>query len=215
MILAQPQKNPRRPAGILVSAAAHGLTLALIVIALRAEKTHPIYVESRCCSSALYWSPMGGAGTPQPKHAARHRRPTPSPAPSAQAALLSAPVATAQAAQAQMGIVSQQQMPTMGTGNGTENAEPALPVYFPSPGLPDRSLLPAAQRNVIVEVDIDALGDVTDERLVSGLGNALDQIVLATVRAWRFRPATVNGTAVASVEDLVFPFNHDWQPNNG
>ncbi|MGC2639726.1 MAG: TonB family protein [Acidobacteriaceae bacterium] len=196
----------------MVSVAAHVLLLGLIVLAVRARKTHPINVESRCCSSALYWSPNGGAGSPKPKHAAHHKRPTPAPA--AQEAMITAPVATAQAAQTQAGMVTQQQMPTLGTGNGTENAEPALPVYYPQPGVADRSLLPPAQRNVVVEVSIDALGGVTDERLVSGLGNPLDQIVLATVKAWRFRPATVNGTAVASVEDLVFPFNHDWEPSS-
>lgn len=213
MIFAEQPGNRRTPAGILLSAAAHALVLALIAIAVRAGKTHPIYVESRCCSAALYWSPNAGAGSPKPKRASHRKRPTPTPAPAAQPALASAPVATAAITQTQVGTVSQQQQATLGTGNGSQNAEPALPVYYPSPGVTDRSLLPAAQHNVIVEVDIDALGDVIDERLVSGLGNALDQIVLATVKDWRFRPATVNGTAVASVEDLVFPFNHDWQPN--
>lgn len=214
MIFTEQSKSRRGPAGALASGAAHALLIALIVAAVRAQKTHPIYVESRCCSSALYWSPNGGAGSPKPKHAAHHKRPTPTPAPATEEAMITAPAATAQTAQAQAGMVTQQQLPTLGTGNGTQNAEPALPVYYPQPGVADRSLLPPAQRNVIVEVSIDALGGVTDEHLVSGLGNALDQIVLATVKGWRFRPATVNGTAVASVEDLVFPFNHDWQPSS-
>ena len=213
MIFTEQPKNRRGRAGALVSAAAHTLVVAVIVLAVRAQKIHPIYVESRCCSSALYWSPNGGAASPKPKHTAHHKRPAPALA--TQEAMITAPVSAAQTAQAQAGMVTQQQMPTLGTGNGNENAEPALPVYYPQPGVADRSLLPAAQRNIVVEVSIDTLGGVTDERLVAGLGNGLDQIVLATVKGWRFRPATVNGTAVASVEDLVFPFNHDWQPSAG
>jgi hypothetical protein len=38
--------------------------------------------------------------------------------------------------------------------------------------------------------------------------------VLSTVKSWRFHPATLNGTAVASVEELVFPFDQNWEPNN-
>lgn len=212
MIFSQQPAQRRRPAGPAVSLGSHALLLGLLWIALHAAKTHPIYVESRCCSSALYWSPNGGAGSPKPRHKTHHRHPTPTPAPASQTALEAPPVTAAQTAQAQAGLVSQQQLPTLGTGNGSQDAEPALPVYYPQPGVADRSLLPPSQHNIVVEVDIDAVGDVTAERLVSGLGNALDQIVLETVKAWRFRPATVNGSAVASVEDLVFPFNHDWQP---
>ena len=215
MTLTVQGKNRTRPGSILLSAAVHSAVVAAVLLALRAEKTHPIAMESRCCSSALYWSAHTGAGSPRPIRAPHHQHPIPAPARAAEPAVPAAPVSAVQTAQAQVGMDSQQQPATLGTGTGTDNAEPALPVYNPQPGVPDRALLPAGRKNVIVEVEIDALGDVTDERLVSGLGNALDQIVLDTVKAWRFRPATLNGTAVASVEDVVIPFNHDWQPSSG
>jgi TonB family protein len=110
-------------------------------------------------------------------------------------------------------MTSPQQLAELGLGGDANDAEPALPLYFPSPGIMDRSLLPAVKQNVVVDVSISAAGDVTDEKLVRGLGNSLDQIVLATVKSWRFHPATLNGTAVASVERLVFPLDKDWQPN--
>ena len=111
--------------------------------------------------------------------------------------------------------VPQPQQATMiGTGTGTESAEPAFPVYYPTPVVSDRSLLPVVERKVIVNVTISAQGDVTDEKLVEGIGNGLDALVLATVKSWRFQPATLNGTATASVEELVFPFNRDY-PNDG
>jgi TonB family protein len=100
----------------------------------------------------------------------------------------------------------------VGIGVGDENAEPALPVYRPAPDVGDRSLLPPKEQKIVVEVEISELGDVTSEKLVQGLGNALDGIVLETVKGWRFRPATLNGTAVASVEQLVFPFNQNYRP---
>jgi outer membrane biosynthesis protein TonB len=42
---------------------------------------------------------------------------------------------------------------------------------------------------------------------VKGIGNKLDQIVLDTVKTWRFQPATVNGKPVPSQDELIFPFN--------
>jgi hypothetical protein len=34
------------------------------------------------------------------------------------------------------------------------------------------------------------------------------------VKSWKFHPATLNGTAVASIEELVFPFNRDYPSDN-
>lgn len=211
MLFAENVKNSRRPASVFVSMAAHAAVLALLFLALGPAHTRPVYTESRCCSDALYWAPNTSAASAKPKHAVRIKRPTPLPAPASQPVLASAPAAIVQTA-TQTGAISPQQQATLGAGAGSEDAEPALPLYYPQPGVPDRSLLPAAQQNVVVEVDISALGEVTDERLVHGLGNGLDQIVLDTVKVWRFHPATLKGTAVASVEDLVFPFNLDYQP---
>jgi len=210
MLFAENLKYRRKPAIVLVSMAAHVAVLTLLFLALHTERIRPVYVESRCCSDALYWAPSRGAGSPKPRHALRKKSPTALPAP--RPILASAPAAAMQAAPTQTGMVSPQQQSTLGAGTGSQDAEPALPLYFPSPGVPDRSLLPTAEQNVIVEVDISAVGEVTDEKLIRGLGNGLDQIVLDTVRGWRFHPATLNGTAVASVEDLVFPFSHAYQP---
>jgi TonB family protein len=195
------------------SCAAHVAALALVYLVLHAGRTHPIYMESRCCSSALYWSPSPAGAPPKAQRTARKVPRPPAPVAATQPKIAETP-SPAQATAAQAGMSTPQQQATLGTGEGANDAEPALPLYYPSPGITDRSLLPAMKQNVVVDVNISALGDVTDEKLVRGLGNALDQIVLATVRSWRFRPATLNGTAVASVEELVFPFDQQWEPNN-
>ena len=94
-----------------------------------------------------------------------------------------------------------------GNGPDAENATPAFPVFSPRPPVSDRSLLPASEKKIVVDVNVDALGGVVGETLVAGLGNRLDQVVLETVKSWRFHPATVNGKPVATQAELVFPFN--------
>lgn len=203
----------REPGGVAVSCVAHGAVLAAIYLALHAGPMHPVPMESRCCSTALYWSPSvanSGAKAPATVHKAR---PAPSAATTARVSLPQTPAAAAPASPTQTGMASSQQQATLGTGDGADDAEPALPLYYPSPGITDRTLLPAVKQNVVVDVKISAMGDVTDEKLVRGLGNGLDAIVLATVKNWRFHPATLNGTAVASAQELVFPFDKEWEPN--
>jgi TonB family protein len=97
-----------------------------------------------------------------------------------------------------------------GSQTGSEDITPAYPVIYPSPHIADRSLLPPGNRNVIVDVNVSAQGDVLSEKLVQGLGNSADQIVLDTVKSWKFHPASSNGSAVASVAELIFPLSPKW-----
>ena len=94
-----------------------------------------------------------------------------------------------------------------GNGSDAQNADPAFPIFSPKPPVTDRKLLPDSQREIVVDVNLNAAGDVVGANLVRSMGNALDQIVLDTVKTWRFHPATVNGTPVASQAELIFPFN--------
>jgi TonB family protein len=207
-------KNPPRRRGLLLSLGGHGaLALLLVLLALPWGRVKPVYNESRCCATPLYWSGSQTGGSRHPHPAARkQRRKKPAPAAPAAARASEATVPAAQSPSAQAGIAAPQQQGTFGTGTGAQDAEPAFPTYFPWPGVADRALLPAVEKKVIVEVTVSPLGDVTGEKLVQGMGNGLDQIVLNTVKAWRFHPATLNGAAVASVADLVFPFNREY-PN--
>jgi protein TonB len=94
-----------------------------------------------------------------------------------------------------------------GSGADQQNADPAFPVFSPHPPVSDRSLLPHSNQEVVVDVKVSAAGDVLEATLVKGIGNGLDQIVLDTVKSWRFHPATINGNPVATEAELVFPFN--------
>lgn len=97
-----------------------------------------------------------------------------------------------------------------GNGSDSEDVHPAFPVFSPHPPVTDRSLLPTSEQKIVVDVQVDASGLVVSEKLVKGMGTRLDQIVLDIVRTWRFQPATVNGKAVPTEAELIFPFNQDY-----
>jgi TonB family protein len=100
--------------------------------------------------------------------------------------------------------------PVAGNGVDTQSADPAFPIFSPRPPVIDRSLLPATSQQVIVDVKVSAAGDVLEATLVKGLGNALDRLVLDTVRTWRFHPATINGSPVPTEDELIFPFDQSY-----
>lgn len=211
--------NQRRQTGILLSCAGHAAIIGVaVLLTLHYGRIRPIYRESRCCTTALYWTGSSAGGAHNPKSAAKQSKrlkPAPTPTPASASPANPSPIPTAQSAQPVPGIAAPQQQATIGTGSGTDNAEPAFPVYYPSPGVTDRSLLPAAEQKIIVDVTISDKGEVTDEKLVQGLGNNLDDLVMKTVKSWRFHPATLNGNNIASVEQLVFPFNRDYPSDEG
>jgi len=94
-------------------------------------------------------------------------------------------------------------------GNGSDNIDmtPAFPVYSPHPPIHDRALLPQTAEKIVVDVDVDEVGQVVKETLVKGLGNQLDAMVLDIVKTWRFQPAKINGKPVASEAEVIFPLD--------
>jgi hypothetical protein len=93
-----------------------------------------------------------------------------------------------------------------GSGSDAENVTPSFPTFSPRPPVSDRSLLPSVEQKIVVDVNVDAVGAVVREVLVKGLGNNLDQVVLDTVKTWRFQPATKDGKPVPTEAELIFPF---------
>ena len=59
---------------------------------------------------------------------------------------------------------------------------------------------------MIVEVTIDVLGNVVEEKLLRGVGYGIDEKVIAALRERHFRPATRNGVAIPSKYDVYFHF---------
>jgi len=91
-----------------------------------------------------------------------------------------------------------------GPGSGRD-ARPALPLIFPDPSVYSWQL-GGLQGDVIVEVTIDEKGTVTETKVLQSLKDEIDHKVIATVRNWRFRPATVDGIAISSRQDVHFHF---------
>lgn len=91
-----------------------------------------------------------------------------------------------------------------GSYTGPE-VRPALPYFSPDPSL-DADLSHSAQGDVIVEITIDDQGNIVGTALLQGLSPAIDQKVLAAVTQWRFRPATRDGVAIPSKQDVYYHF---------
>jgi hypothetical protein len=202
------------PIGRWISIGAHTVVLLLLVaVARHAWQVRPAVGHGGEQPSVVYWDDSVGSGSSR-IHA--HENPEPAKAHRARIAKTEAarPAAeTKQPAQAEAASSagsSTSQLPGNGAGEGSQNATPAFPVYSPSPHL-DRSLLPKTDENVVIDVDVSAMGQVLDEKLVHGLGNGVDQVILDTVKSWKFHPATVDGSAVASVAELVFPLGQKWR----
>jgi TonB family protein len=94
---------------------------------------------------------------------------------------------------------------SQGISSGTE-ARPALPLVFPDPAVFPWQVPKGLQGDVIVEVTIDEQGAVTETRLLQSLEPGIDEKVVATVRNWRFKPATVDGVAISSRQDVHFHY---------
>lgn len=83
---------------------------------------------------------------------------------------------------------------------------PALPEVFPDPPV-SRSDLPAGvEGDVIVEVTIDAQGNVVETKLLQGIGYGIEQKVLTVLQRWHFRPAMRDGVTVASQHVVHFHY---------
>ena len=78
-------------------------------------------------------------------------------------------------------------------------------MIFPDPAIPSGQLK-GLQGDVVVEVTIDDKGTVTETRVLQSLQQEIDQQVIATLKGWRFKPASVDGMAISSRQDVHFHF---------
>jgi len=92
-----------------------------------------------------------------------------------------------------------------GPDMGSE-VRPALPYIFPDPPVSASDLPSGVKGKVVVEITIDELGNVIDTKLLQGLHPDIDRKVIATLKQWRFRPATRDGRAIASKQDALFNY---------
>jgi len=99
-------------------------------------------------------------------------------------------------------------MPYGSLGSGSisgDEIRPALPVAAVDPVI-DPADLPSAEGSVIVEVTIDDKGNIVQKTVIESLTPAIDAKVLAALENWRFLPATRNGVAIPSKQDVYYHF---------
>jgi len=83
---------------------------------------------------------------------------------------------------------------------------PALPEVFPDPPVSRADLPSGVEGDVIVEVTIDAQGNVIETKLIQGIGYGVEQKVLAVLQRWHFRPAMRDGVTIASQHIVHFHY---------
>ena len=83
---------------------------------------------------------------------------------------------------------------------------PALPEVFPDPAVARADLPAGVEGDVIVEVTIDAQGNVVETKLLQGIGYGIEQKVLAVLQRWHFRPAMRDGITISSQHIVHFHY---------
>jgi periplasmic protein TonB len=92
------------------------------------------------------------------------------------------------------------------SGIGEGDISIAMQKYFPYP-VPDLSTLPhGTHGDVILTAVIDQNGKISDLKVLQGLGPAIDDAVIATVKQWYYTPATKHGVPVPSEQELHFHY---------
>ena len=86
-----------------------------------------------------------------------------------------------------------------------EEVRPALPVVSPDPVIVTAELN-GLQGDVVVEVTIDERGNIVQKVVIQSLAPSIDGKVLEALENWRFRPATRNGVAIPSKQDVFYHF---------
>ena len=96
-----------------------------------------------------------------------------------------------------------------GAVSGLE-VRPAVRIFGSEPILDTDDLAGISEGNEIIELTIDAQGIIVERSVIQSLSPAVDMRVLAALADWRFRPATRDGVAIPSKQDVYyhFPIRH-------
>jgi TonB family protein len=82
----------------------------------------------------------------------------------------------------------------------------AFPTVYPDPPVNRAELPHDLVGDVVIEVTIDSEGNVVETKIVQSIGHGIDEKIEATLRRWKYQPATLDGTPVASRHDVHFHF---------
>ncbi len=91
-----------------------------------------------------------------------------------------------------------------GSDSGAD-VRPALPVESRDPFV-SMGEVGGAEGDVVVEITIDENGNIVEKKVVKGLNPVVDLKVLAALEGWHFQPATRNGVAIESKQDVSYHY---------
>jgi TonB family protein len=86
------------------------------------------------------------------------------------------------------------------------DVSPALPVASHEPKVDPDDLTGIPEGDVVVEITIDTQGNIVAKRILRSLTPTLDLKVMAALEGWHFQPATRNGMAISSKQDVYYHF---------
>jgi protein TonB len=92
---------------------------------------------------------------------------------------------------------------------GRSKLSPARAIDPELPEYPERARRLNIQGSVLLEAEIDERGGLTGLRVRQGLEHGLDELAMASVKHWRFQPATLAGRAVPSTRVIRIRFELD------
>jgi len=82
---------------------------------------------------------------------------------------------------------------------------PALPVASFDPVV-GSAMLNGEAGDVIIEITIDSVGNITEMRVLQSFSPVVDQKVIAALEKWHFAPATRDGLPIPSKQDVHYHF---------
>jgi TonB family protein len=89
-----------------------------------------------------------------------------------------------------------------GLGQADFRLHTPVPIYSPEPEYSEEARKAKFQGSVMLRVEIDASGRVSNAHVVKHLGLGLDQKAIDAALQWRFKPGTLDGKAV-TVESMI------------
>jgi protein TonB len=88
-------------------------------------------------------------------------------------------------------------------------AEPPVPVRMVAPDYPQELRREGVAGVVMVSCTIDEKGDVQDVTIEKSSNSTFDRPALAAVKKWKFKPAKLDGAAVAKKVTIPLKFSID------
>jgi TonB family protein len=209
---------------LAVSLTLHGLFLVLVLHAPTARVISPSLTlagKNGTAVTQLYWQPAA-RNAPAPKSQAaaeqtRHKQVIAAPwnrsrsqektnPPDASLAETAAASNANSQATANPVKPAGSQYGSLSSGALGHEVRPALPVASAEPAVSPADLVGGIEGSVVVEITIDDKGNIVEKTVIQSLRPAIDAKVLAALESWHFMPATRDGIAIPSKQDVYYHF---------